>query len=99
MAQSPQDFSLWMVHVCPRPRKCDKSPHIPLHASFSCILCDSVNGSSVYQLTKPRTSQQLAMSPCLLCHQPSMNPTVTLRVYIASGKFAQHSEALKSFRR
>lgn len=59
MAPNPQDFSLWMVHVLGH-TSVTRVPLSPLHASLSCTLCDSGNGSSVYQLTEPRTSW-----PCL----------------------------------
>lgn len=51
----PQDFSLWMVCVLGH-TSVTRVPISPLHASLSWTLCDSGNGSSVYQLTEPRTS-------------------------------------------
>lgn len=73
----------------PRSHKCDKSPHIP---TARLLVLDTLWLREWFLcLPAYRAKNQLAMSPCLLLHQASMNPTVTLRVYIASGKFAQHS--------
>lgn len=98
VAQNPQDFSMCMVHVLGQ--ACvTKVPMFPWTPPHLVCFCNSVNGSTVYQLTEPRISHHLVMSPCLLLHQPSTNPTMTLRVYIASCKFAQHFWALRSFRK
>lgn len=68
----------------PRSHKCDKSPPISLHASLSCTLCDSVNGSSVYQLTEPRTSWPCLPACCSISLARTLQWPSESTLYLAS---------------